>query len=162
MKSRRNQDTSQYPGLVVCDNRVSGSITAGASRLPLWGLTCYLFESWKTGINAEVHTTHGWTEQAFKSFLHHILDHRGEFARLICTLADVERRDTARSEGRNAVAWWVHPRSKQRVLEALRRCVYVLENDLGPWGHESQRNARTETDAPTNRVSDDQKEGPAK
>ena len=73
-----------YPGLVVHDGRVSGSITAGRSRLPLWAF------SWEA-------ITRGWGEvetgyepgrygigaEDFAQFVTDLLEQRGEFGRLV-------------------------------------------------------------------------------
>lgn len=54
------EDTDDlYPGLTVCDNRVTGSINAGRTRLPLWTfIGTVVEESWvEANKNFEVEST---------------------------------------------------------------------------------------------------------
>lgn len=113
-----------YPGLVVMDNRVSGSITTGQSRLPLW---CFVYTALTEGWASVEHnwspSKYGWDAARFGTFLSDLLEQRGEFARLLCLLADVERRD----RGMDDAAWWERKTQRNRVLAQLRRCVAAME-----------------------------------
>lgn len=113
-----------YPGLVVMDNRVSGSITTGQSRLPLW---CFAYtaltEGWASVEDNWSPSKYGWNVIRFAAFLTDLLQQRGEFARLVCLLADVERRD----RGLDDAAWWERKTQRSRVLRQLKRCVATLE-----------------------------------
>lgn len=119
-----------YPGLTVMDNRVSGSITTGQSRLPLW---CFAFtaltEGWASVERNWSPSQYGWTAERFGTFLANLLEPRGEFARLLCVLADVERRDKSEMVMNlpHGFAWWERRTQRDRVLAQLRRCVKALE-----------------------------------
>lgn len=103
-----------YPGLVVCDDRVTGSITIGRSRLPVWS-TYVSFP--------EYEEEYGVTAADLGDFVHHLLEMRGEFGRLLLMLADAERRDLVAGK-----PWWDKARDRKRVAAQLRRCLAVLEN----------------------------------
>lgn len=86
--------TEDYPGFVVHDDRVSGSITFGHSRLPLW---CVISEIVEAGYSAALESYPELSERASADeigrFLHDLLESRKNFARLLCVLADVERQE---------------------------------------------------------------------
>lgn len=152
------ESTDLYPGLVVHDGRVSGSITIDASRLPLWCAPFYLAEGWASFAaeyaydDEPVGTVYGMDADGIAQFLCYLFDQRGEFARLILVLADVERIEQERSDahmeehapgealvqmdigdGSGGVpfpkAWWEMPDQVERVADMLRRCLAVLEAD---------------------------------
>ncbi len=117
-----------YPGLVVHDDRVTGSITAGASRLPLW---CFVglmvLAGWSDAeVAAYEPDQYGWTAERMAEFLASLLDERGEFARLLLILADVERRDSGRMERGDTRAWYEVAGQRARVVRQLRRCLEAL------------------------------------
>lgn len=118
-------ETEDYPGLVVHDGRGSGSITVGGSRLPLWAFACVAIrDGWaEAEAGWEPEANYGFTADKFGIFIGRLLDQRGEFARLICILADVERRE----ESHRRRAWWEIDRQRHRVTRQLRRCLQVLE-----------------------------------
>lgn len=140
-------ETEDYPGLVVHDGRQTGSITAGYSRLPLWAFAGIVAthgweeaEAWEPG-------QYGWTAEKHDEFIYNLLEARGEFGRLLCILADVERDEQERTdeklpegiveispwkpEGDGIVhlppAWWQYEPSRTRVVTQLRRCLDALE-----------------------------------
>jgi hypothetical protein len=122
-------ETEDYPNMVVHDGRVTGSITAGYSRLPLWCLIPDLVYAGFPYLQEQREDLHGLTAESFSNFLYYLLEHRGDFGRLLCVLADVERQ-TAEMEKRgelDSVAWWYHPKMSQRVRDALKRCIESLE-----------------------------------
>lgn len=107
-----------YPGLWVWDKRCYGAITIGESRLPL-----YMFftgcdpDEWAYAYDDDA--------EALRSAQHAvrtILDQRGEFARLLLVLADVERRASRRTW-----TWWERPKYRAEVAKQLRRCLEALE-----------------------------------
>lgn len=109
--------TEDYPGLVVWDARVSGSVTLGDTRLPVWAPS-YMsnVEAYSvTPAEAEEY------EERLTLFLHDLLEQRGEFARLLCVLADVERKSRPGMKG-----WWDVKRSRRRVVDQLYRCLDSL------------------------------------
>lgn len=128
LREPAEESTDIYPGLVVHDGRVNGSITAGQSRLPLWALISSLTEGGFKQVAKDWENLHGLTEDNLGDFLYHLLEQRGDFARLILVLADVERRSLEIEETTEylSVAWWLHPEMAGRVREALQRCLDVL------------------------------------
>lgn len=118
-----------YPGLVVSDgqhSRVTGSITAGRSRLPLWA---FMGQAIQFGWDEEVAYNYepeeyGWTKEQAAAFIHHLMELRGEFGRLLLVLADAERCEA--NGGRRP--WWSTKRHRKRVADQLRRCLEVLED----------------------------------
>ncbi len=121
-----------YPGLTVHDGRVSGSITAGQTRLPLW---CFAYtaivDGWSQVEGSWHPSKYGWDAARFGTFLSDLLEPRGEFGRLLCVLADAERRDRA------ATLEWMHqaaePRRKKRVDP--------LPDDMAGWNRRAFGNA---------------------
>lgn len=116
-----------YPGLVVCDGRVSGSITVGQSRLPLWAFIWTAVHGRWEGVEAGWAPTekYGYTADDLSFFLSNLLDQRGEFGRLLLVLADAERLNHV-SHNR---PWWTTKRHRKRVGDQLRRCLAVLESE---------------------------------
>ena len=140
--------TEDYPGLEVHDRTVTGSIRCGG-RLPLWA-----FLPWSVGTDwTLVEESYGPGEYGFDRheaarFLSDLLEARGEFARLVCVIADVEREAGEREEyasdahWRAAHApgdtvcecmpelpgpWWWQDDLKARMAAQLRACLDVLE-----------------------------------
>lgn len=112
-----------YPGLVVHDGRVSGSITVGRSRLPLWAFVwTALIQGWDEVERGWEPSQYGWTADKTGEFLHHLLEMRGEFGRLLLMLAEAER-----TENEMGDPWWQDDAVRERVVEQLRRCLAVLE-----------------------------------
>lgn len=121
-----DEETEDYPGLVVHDGRVTGSITAGRSRLPLW---CFVGEMIRRGW-ARVKRDRDITEidkESLASFIYFLLEHRGDFGRLLCVLADVERQSSEAETKSETFSWWYHPEMKARVRAALQRCIDSLD-----------------------------------
>ena len=120
------ESSDLYPDLVIHDGRVSGSITVGASRLPLWAfVSMAIHEGWDdVEAGWEPTERYGYTADDLSEFLHDLLQARGEFARLLLVLADAERCDMKRSHGG---PWWHTKRHRRRVADQLRRCLASLE-----------------------------------
>lgn len=116
-----------YPGLVVCDGRVSGSITLGRSRLPLW---CFVpmipAHGWSEAEHSYDLASLDYTPEALAHFLGDLLEMRGEFGRLLLVLADAERCERQRTADK---PWWATKRHRKRVADQLRRCLATLEDD---------------------------------
>lgn len=133
-------ETTDYPGLWVHDGRVSGSITLGQSRLPMWvaaPLTVgYGWDEFEAGYRYDDEppgTVNGMDRQSLAAFVGNLVEVRGEFARLLCVLADEERKE----RGPFAPAWWEKKRGHKRVREALQRCLDAIgdtPSELVPWG----------------------------
>ncbi len=121
------ESTGIYPGLVVCDDRVSGSITVGRSRLPVWA---FIGEVIRHGYDsaedydAEDERHGSFSRDDAAAFISHLMEQRGEFGRLILLLADVERRE---AHGRG-VPWWETKRNRKRMAAQLRRCLALVED----------------------------------
>lgn len=125
-----DSEVEEYPGLIVWSKRVTGSITAGHSRLPLW---CFVSQAMVYGWEQEVRGNYdpeqyGWTRKKMGDFLYNLLEQRGEFGRLICMLADVERREEARGGALSSPAWWEVKSQRKRMAAQLRRCLAVVED----------------------------------
>jgi hypothetical protein len=154
---REDAETEDYPGLWVHDGRVSGSITVSQSRLPLWAFAGWDWDevvaSWDY-----IETEYGWTEDRQGEFLHNLLEARGEFGRLLLTIADMHRIecerddvtiDQAAAEGHPAVSsdgglvlitpgdpnalrmrgWWEHDDLRARMVAQLQACIDLLEDE---------------------------------
>jgi hypothetical protein len=106
-----------YPGLVVHDGRVGGSITVGRSRLPLWALPVPF-----RGYDYEI-ADYGVTDDDLAAFAHHLFDLRGEFARLLLVLAYAERCESRGGQR----PWWQRKTHQQRVAKQILRCLAMLE-----------------------------------
>jgi len=116
-----------YPGLVVCDDRVTGSITAGRSRLPLWAFTgCALVHGWDEAEAGYSPSDYDMTAESLAAFLGHLMEMRGEFGRLILMLANAERLDRERDDW-NEPPWWETPEITGPLADQLRRCLDKLE-----------------------------------
>jgi hypothetical protein len=111
---------------VVHDGRVSGSITVGASRLPLWALaSTAITHGWdEVESGWEPTERYGYTADDLADFLTDLLEARGEFGRLLLVLADAERCERQRGAWR---PWWGTKRHRRRVADQLRRCLASLE-----------------------------------
>ena len=122
-----------YPGLVVHDGRVSGSITVGQSRLPLWAIIgTAIRETWESvESNWSPTEAYGFTAHDLAAFLYDLMELRGEFGRLLLVLANAERQEMiAEQEDESllvADAWWDVPAQRQPVIDQLRRCLLALE-----------------------------------
>jgi hypothetical protein len=122
------ESTSLYPGFVVCDDRITGAITAGSSRLPLYVLPARLIYGGFNEIEEDFGPDlHGMTADSLCGFLVDLLEMRGEFARLLLVLADNERRERQRPFSDKA--WWQRKSARRRVITQLRHCIAVLENE---------------------------------
>jgi hypothetical protein len=111
-----------YPGLSVNDGRQSGSICYPGTRIPLWA------HQWGAiDLDDYAHDDDPideW-EQTGTAYVHHLMQQRGEFARLLLVLADAERCEAHRQD---RTAWWDTKRHRKRVGDQLRRCLAILED----------------------------------
>lgn len=120
----RNPDEESddiYPGLVVCDNRVTGSITIGPTRLPVWAIVPSLIsdEQWEH-IRYEYEPQCSQRDMA--QFLSCLLEMRGEFGRLLLELAEAERAERSCY----GAPWWTTKIRRRRVKAQLQRCLDAL------------------------------------
>lgn len=134
-----------YPGLVVHDDRVTGSITAGRSRVPLW---CFVDNVVKEGWGATGQLDElaevGYSADDLAEFLHDLLEQRGEFARLLLVLAAAER--VVRLEWVTdppPPEWWTRDEWRDAVEERLHSCLSALESAA-----ETSRATNTDESAP--------------
>ena len=122
-----DEETEDYPGLVVHDGRVTGSITTGHSRLPLWAFAGIVARhGWSEAQGGWDPEQYGWTAEKHDEFVYNLLEARGEFGRLLCVLADVQRQETERDTESRSDAWWETPDLAERVRVQLERCLGVL------------------------------------
>jgi hypothetical protein len=120
-------ETNEYPNLWVHDGRVSGSITVGPSRLPLWSFVGWVPTlGWDEVVKSwpYIEDEYGWTADRMGEFLHYLMEQRGEFARLLLVLADAERCEHVR--GQWDKPWWQTKVHRKRVRKQLQRCLDVL------------------------------------
>ena len=116
-----------YPGLCVHDERVSGSITVSRSRLPVWAIIGTLIgEGWDAVVESwdYIETEYGWTKNDMSNFLYFLMESRGEFGRLLLTIAEAERKGNTDSGDQ---PWYERPELRDRVREQLERCIGVLD-----------------------------------
>jgi hypothetical protein len=119
------EESHLYPGLCLHDGRVSGSITVGCSRLPLW---CFIGMPWEDVVDGWDYIEgpgYEWTEDKHTAFLHDLMEQRGEFGRLLLVLADAERCERVRGSWNKA--WWETKKHRKRVREQLVRCIEALD-----------------------------------
>lgn len=119
-----------YPGLVVHDGRVTGSITVGATRLPLWVFVQSVVRAGWEEADADYDiVVPGLTMEAFADFLYYLMQLRGEFGRLLLVLANAERMECGRYDDPSLDdrPWDCVPAERDPVLAQLRRCVAALE-----------------------------------
>lgn len=122
-------ETTDYPGLTVNDARVNGSINIRDSRLSLWAIVgTAVTLGWGEVEQQWSPSRYDYAAHELAMFLGCLLEQRGEFARLLCVLADVERRQERSWTG---PPWWERKTSRRRVLRALRACVAALERAEG-------------------------------
>lgn len=115
-----------YPGLVVHDARVSGSITIGPSRLPLWAVIGDLVEGGFAAVEYDYEPgRYGFDKEQLAAFLYHLLDVRGELARLLLVLADAERAESRR--GPLGKPWWEVKSRRDAVRAQLKECLRALD-----------------------------------
>lgn len=118
-----------YPKLVVSDNRVTGSITIGPSRLPVWAILGSYFQGgWDEVVWGwdYIETEYGFTESDLTGLLYNLMEMRGDFGRLVLALADAERRE---SHGSGYPPWWRKKKDRKRIGDLLLRCVDALAVD---------------------------------
>jgi hypothetical protein len=109
-----------YPGLCIHDNRVSGSITVGRSRLPLWALIAdAICDGWEQVEAGYSPSDYGFGARDLAMFLHDLLQMRGEFGRLLLVLADAVRAE-------DEAGWWECEDRRRVVADQLRRCLDAL------------------------------------
>lgn len=111
------ESTDLYPGLVVHDGRVTGSITFGPTRLPLWAPQIAF-------VDAEDYRASKEDVGAGEHFLSDLLQLRGEFGRLLLVLADAERCERVTG---SRYCWWQTKRHRKRIAQQFKLCLQVLE-----------------------------------
>lgn len=116
-------ETKDYPGLFVHDGVSAGSIRMeGAAAI--WAMVADVFEfDWE--FLSRNWGTPGMTENDFRTFLYCLMNQRGEFGRLVCVLADVERREPSTRP------WWQVQTQRRRMIAQLQRCLAALQEEDG-------------------------------
>lgn len=125
-------ETEDYPNLTVYDRRVSGSIVVGHSRLPLWAIIRTAIDQGWPEVEKnwpQITEDYRFSASDLSAFLYFLLRQRGEFGRLVCILADAERRDYERTEELDAPPWWEDESTRERVAAQLRTCLASVEGD---------------------------------
>lgn len=120
--------TEDYPGLTVHDGRVFGSINFGESRLSAWAIIGELIhgKGWDGVEHGWGPSQYGWDADRFAGFLADLLACRGEFGRLLCVLADMERSERVTRKTFPEL-WWTKKRKRNRVRKALLACLDALD-----------------------------------
>src|SRR3990167_2493197 len=125
-----SEETQEYPGLFVSDERITGSITLGQSRLPIW---CFLYtvliEGWdEAKVNWPSIKDYNFTKEDLAAFLTNLVHVRGDFGRLLLAIANAERLEEKRADTDDIMApsWWEDPELKAPVIELLRKCLSIL------------------------------------
>ena len=127
MRRPSEESVDLYPGLCVCDDRVSGSITVGQSRLPLWTfIGTIVTDGWETvageeGDFPQTEKDYGWTQQKMSDFLYYAMQSRGEFGRLTLLMAELNR-----VGDQNKAPWIEEAEHCQQMREQLQRCLDAL------------------------------------
>lgn len=110
-----------YPGLVVQDNRTSGSITVRQTRLPLWTLIgTAVREDWEAVQEGWNVADYDYTAEELADFLYHLLESRGEFARLLLEIANAHKQNDF---------WWIDKEFSDKVRAQLKICLDSLEEN---------------------------------
>lgn len=112
--------TAGFPKLMVDDNVVSGSINVRDTRLPLWAIIFTVInEGWDAvEMGWSPQNTYGYSKQDLTNFLYCLLEQRGEFGRLLLSLANAEN---------SRRTWWENKTTRHRVINQLKRCLSALE-----------------------------------
>ncbi len=129
--------TEDYPGLIVHDGRVHGAITPGHSRLGFFALIPNV-ASWGYSGAAELYPElpELISEVALSTFLGDLFEHRQDFARLLCVLADLQRwerstwSNTPKKIGETVVyrKWYNDADNVSRLRAALSACLEELDS----------------------------------
>lgn len=121
-----DEQSNIYPGLMVHDGVQTGSICLRDTRMPLWSFIADVVHSgYEKGAGDYGIGPTKWDADDMTKFLYCLLEMRGEFGRLLLTLADAERLEQKR--GAFHTPWWDTKRHKKRVGDQLRRCLEALE-----------------------------------
>ena len=86
---KQDKVTEDYPGLIVHDDRVTGSITVGHSRLPIWAFVSTMVEAGFAEAKKLWDVSDYTNPSDLGIFLQNLMEQRKEFGRLLCVLADV-------------------------------------------------------------------------
>jgi hypothetical protein len=122
---RKSVESHIYPGLCLSDNRQSGSITVGCTRLPVWSIIGEVIrDGWDSAEHSYSIEEYGWTAEKMAEFIYYLMEQRGEFGRLLLTIAEAERCEHV---GNGRKPWWRTKRHKNRVADQLARCLIALE-----------------------------------
>ena len=130
LRQPAQESADLYPGLCVHDARVTGSITVGRSRLPLWAFVSMVIEDgWEAVVSEEdgwpyLEEKYGWTRQKMSDFLYYLVESRGEFGRLLLLMAEVER-----VKRENDGSPWLHQEDlRLQMREQLQRCLDIMQD----------------------------------
>ena len=118
-----------YPNLVVHDDRVTGSITIGRSRLTMWAIiSTALYDDWaQVEADWSPEKRYGFGLDDLSRFLYDLLGMRGEFGRLLLVLANAERIEREQDNNAWGLTWWAQPDLVAPVVDQLRRCLAALD-----------------------------------
>lgn len=121
-----SEESHIYPGLCLHDDRQTGSITAGCTRLPLWAFIGELVDGGYKAANYDYEVERcGLSQEALSEFLYCLMELRGDFGRLLLVMAEAERSERQNPRG---TSWWKTKKHRKAVREQLRRCLDILED----------------------------------
>ncbi len=93
-----------YPGLTVDETMVGGSICVNGTRLPLWAFVgTAITDGWDSVEANWAPGDYGMDGEALAAFLSDLLEARGDYARLLCAIANAER--LARAQNPETLNW---------------------------------------------------------
>lgn len=140
-----------YPGFGCWDQMRAGGVNIGSTRQLVHDLIGSIMEGgWDAAVDD--YGEQSCSADDYCRFLYDLLNVRGEFGRLLLTLAAAERAETERETavldqatgGQGGIvnitpgdpdavqlppAWWEDPELKAPVVDQLRRCLAVLEDE---------------------------------
>jgi hypothetical protein len=121
--------TEDYPGFVIHNGRVTGSITLGHSRMPLWApISTMIHAGYQAAVESWPSLPKEGSAKAIGLFLQDLFQQRQEFGRLLCVLADVERRERETRRKGSRQPWFAHTENVERARATLHNCLQHLDS----------------------------------
>lgn len=121
--------TEDFPGLIVWEERMCGDITVGHSRLPIGMVLAIMLQDPPVADVEDCYPDVTKKEQRrLVEFVRCLVGHDGDWGRLLCVLADVNRKTANRRDRNWNAKPWIHRRKdRDRVRAALLTCLAALD-----------------------------------